>query len=74
MKVEKIAPEFTPTTITLESQGEVDLMVALLSTFNGNHENDMIHKMYMKLGGNEALADSRYTSLDPSRVTKKEGI
>lgn len=61
MKIEK-SGAFQPITITLESQDEVDLLLAVTGQVGGNFEDDMMYKLYRKLGGGERAGVSKYTT------------
>lgn len=49
MKVDREKQDFQPVTIVIETQGEADLLAAALGSFAGNHENDMLYKLFCAL-------------------------
>lgn len=49
MKIELAKPKFQPITIILETEGEAALMREILGGAAGNHENDMVYKIWSVL-------------------------
>lgn len=50
MRVERQEPEFRPVTITLETQGEANIMFAVMANvIQGDLENRMTYQLYTEL-------------------------
>ena len=49
MKIERAESKFEPIVITLESQGEVDQMYAIVSNISFNGHNDITSDLYTYL-------------------------
>lgn len=60
MKIETQKPEFTPITITIESQEEAELLVSILAVTGGGYAGDVLYKLFLGLGGNKTFDKSRF--------------
>lgn len=62
MKIEQDAKKFNPILITLESQGEADLLLAVTGQLGPDHEGGMLYDIFKALGGNDRLSEGKYSA------------
>jgi hypothetical protein len=74
MKIQKAEPKFNPIIITIETQEEADLLLAVLARVSGGHAHNITYILYQGLGGNDAHDKSVFEVTTGSiRVERKDG-
>jgi hypothetical protein len=70
MQVVETEPKFKPVQITLESQFEVDVLLAALARVVGNSVDDkVIFNLYQELGGNTRRGKSDFPLNTQGQIT-----